>query len=62
MSHAGLESLPFYGETDIGNVLTREPLIDAMERALISLSRTAGPPDSASSGPRRRYRRHAGRR
>ncbi|MGB0630574.1 MAG: ornithine cyclodeaminase family protein [Alphaproteobacteria bacterium] len=38
MSHAGLDSLPFYSETDIAGVLTWEPLIDTMERALISLS------------------------
>jgi ornithine cyclodeaminase/alanine dehydrogenase-like protein (mu-crystallin family) len=38
MSHAGLESLPFFSETDIAGVLTWDPLIDTMERALVSLS------------------------
>ena len=38
MSHAGLESLPFYSETDIASVLTWEPLIDTVEQALTSLS------------------------
>ena len=38
MSHAGLESLPFFSETQIAGVLSWEPLIDTMERALISLS------------------------
>ena len=38
MSHAGLESLPFFSETEIGGVLTWEPLIDTVEQALISLS------------------------
>jgi ornithine cyclodeaminase/alanine dehydrogenase-like protein (mu-crystallin family) len=38
MSHAGLESLPFYSETEIAGVLEWAPLIDTMERALISLS------------------------
>lgn len=38
MSHAGLESLPFYSETEIAGVLTWKPLIDTVERALISLS------------------------
>ena len=38
MSHAGLESLPFYSETQIAGVLTWEPLIDTVERALTDLS------------------------
>lgn len=38
MGHQGLDSLPYYNETQIAGVLEWEPLIDAMERALISLS------------------------
>ena len=38
MSHAGLDSLPFYSESEIAGVLEWAPLIDTMERALISLS------------------------
>lgn len=38
MSHAGLESLPFFSETEIAGVLEWTPLIDTMERALVSLS------------------------
>lgn len=38
MGHQGLESLPFFNETQIAAVLEWGPLIDAMERALISLS------------------------
>lgn len=38
MSHAGIESLPFYSETEIAGVLTWKLLIDTVERALISLS------------------------
>lgn len=38
MAHQGLESLPFFNEAQIAGVLDWMPLIDAMERALISLS------------------------
>lgn len=38
MSHAGLDSLPFFNEAQIAGVLEWAPLIDTMERALISLS------------------------
>lgn len=38
MSHAGLDSLPFFNEEQIAGVLEWAPLIDTMERALISLS------------------------
>tara|TARA_R110002110_G_scaffold84563_1_gene219693 strand:+ start:24 stop:941 length:918 start_codon:yes stop_codon:yes gene_type:complete len=38
MAHQGLESLPFFNEAQIAGVLDWIPLIDAMERALISLS------------------------
>ena len=38
MAHQGLESLPFFNEEQIAGVLEWAPLIDAMERALVSLS------------------------
>jgi ornithine cyclodeaminase/alanine dehydrogenase-like protein (mu-crystallin family) len=38
MAHQGLESLPFFNEEQIAGVLEWGPLIDAMERALVSLS------------------------
>lgn len=38
MSHKGLDSLPFYNEDAVANVLAWPPLIDAMERAMISFS------------------------
>lgn len=38
MGHKGLDSLPFFSEAEIAGVLEWGPLIDAMERALISLS------------------------
>jgi len=38
MAHQGLESLPLFNEEQIAGVLEWGPLIDAMERALVSLS------------------------
>lgn len=38
MSHDGLDSLPFFNEKQIAGVLEWAPLIDVMERALVSLS------------------------
>lgn len=38
MAHQRLESLPFFNEEQIAGVLEWAPLIDAMERALVSLS------------------------
>lgn len=38
MAHQGLSSLPFFNEEQIAGVLEWTPLIDVMERALISLS------------------------
>jgi ornithine cyclodeaminase/alanine dehydrogenase-like protein (mu-crystallin family) len=38
MAHKGLETLPFFSEDRIAGVLEWAPLIDTMERALVSLS------------------------
>jgi hypothetical protein len=38
MTHAGLDALPFFNETQIAGVLEWAPLIDVIERALIALS------------------------
>lgn len=38
MTHQGLESLPYFGESAIQAVLTWPPLIDAVESAMISFS------------------------
>ncbi|MFT5488458.1 MAG: ornithine cyclodeaminase/alanine dehydrogenase-like protein (mu-crystallin family), partial [Alphaproteobacteria bacterium] len=38
MAHQGLASLPFFNEEQIAGVLEWTPLIDVMERALVSLS------------------------
>lgn len=38
MSHKGLDALPFFNEDAVAGVLTWAPLIDTMERAMISLS------------------------
>ena len=38
MTHQGLETLPYYGESAIESVLTWPPLIDAVEAAMVSFS------------------------
>ena len=38
MSHQGLESLPFYGESAVRDALAWEPLFDVLERAMAAFS------------------------